>query len=321
MKALSLKSGLKEVKSVYVFSGQDRFLFFYALNRLKLILTPTFPDINYLTLDFNLLTPQSLYETIEALPFADAYRLILIENVKANNNGNANIFKILESHAQKTDFNTVIALSSDAELSIKGAEVIDCSHLNEAELKIFIQNKINKNGGKISNEAISALIDYTLNDLTRIDIELDKLLSYKPKEEIVLSDIGSLVTKDKEYQVFELANIIAKGDKNKCIEMITSLSASEKSVFWIISPLYNTYRRALFVSIHKNMTDSELAKLLQIKEFAVKMLRVQVNTFSPRTLKYYMDKLYFLECDIKNGRIKEDVGLIEVVINILLKRN
>ena len=46
--------------------------------------------------------------------------------------------------------------------------------------------------------------------------------------------------------------------------------------FIILSPLFNNYRRALFVSINKDKTSAELATMLGVKEFAIRMLKNQV---------------------------------------------
>ncbi|MBO4570016.1 MAG: hypothetical protein J5689_02250 [Clostridia bacterium] len=60
--------------------------------------------------------------------------------------------------------------------------------------------------------------------------------------------------------------------------------------------------------------------MLQIKPFAVKMLRKQVAVFSVKKLKNIVDNLYALDSKIKQGKIKEDIGLITEVFNIIEMR-
>ncbi len=85
----------------------------------------------------------------------------------------------------------------------------------------------------------------------------------------------------------------------------------------LIAPLYLAYRRALFVSINKDKTPSELASLLGVKEYAIKMLKNQVVAFSPKKLKAIVDMLALYDKKIKTGEMKEAVAIKTIASNIL----
>ncbi|MBQ7467057.1 MAG: hypothetical protein IJS74_03175 [Clostridia bacterium] len=117
--------------------------------------------------------------------------------------------------------------------------------------------------------------------------------------------------------MFELAEFIAKGDRQKALDLVYTLSVSGKGGFSLLGPLYNNYRRALYVAINKDKTDSEIASLLGVKEYAVKMVKNQARVFSPKKLKDIVDMLYNFDRDIKQGRIKEEIAIKTAVLNIL----
>ena len=50
---------------------------------------------------------------------------------------------------------------------------------------------------------------------------------------------------DKEFQVFQLAEFIAKGDAKNAIDLVDSFMVKAGQGFTVLMPLYNTYRRAL----------------------------------------------------------------------------
>lgn len=327
MKEKELKSNLKNVKSIYVISGADRFLCFRALSTLKNALCPNFPDLNIVNVSGDGLDAKSLLNDLQVCPFGDNYRLIVLNDFKQKKTAGKAVVEFIESlssYAVQTDFTTVLAVfnAGDAQgVSIKGAEVVDCAHLSEPELAEFIEQSLKGTGVLIIGSAKMKLISFCNGDLTRIVSELEKLKTFVMSGEITDDVVESLVYKDTDFQVFEITQAISKGDKNLAIEILTELMTREKSVFPLLAPIYNNYKRALFVSINRDLTDSELAKLLQVKEFAVKMLRGQTKVFSARDLKKIVDALAELDKNIKQGKIKEDVGLISNVLNILMIRN
>ena len=87
--------------------------------------------------------------------------------------------------------------------------------------------------------------------------------------------------------------------------------------FTILSPLYNNYRRALFVAINKDKSATELANMLSVKEFAIKMLKNQITVFSAKQLKIIVDMISNYDRKIKVGEMKENIAIKTIVFNIL----
>ena len=202
--------------------------------------------------------------------------------------------------------------------SFKGLTTICCDKIEENWIAGYIKNQLSANGIMSSNEAISTLIMYCASDMTRVTGELEKLICYVDDTKTLTADIvKKCVTEDKEFQVYELADMIARGRKKDAIELVDSFSMKSGGGIQVFSPLCNNYRRALFVAINKDKTTSELASLLQIKEFAVKMLAKQCEVFSTRKLKEIVDMLRVYDQKIKVGEMKENVAIKTAVFNIL----
>ena len=154
--------------------------------------------------------------------------------------------------------------------------------------------------------------------MARITNELEKLAAFVADTKLLTVDVvQDFVTQDKDYQVYELAEFIAKGNSEKALELVESFSLKPGSAFTILSPLFNNYRRALFVSINKDKTPAELANLLGVKEFAIKMLKNQINCFNPKQLKQIVDMIADYDRKIKVGEMKENTAIKTIVFNIL----
>ena len=180
--------------------------------------------------------------------------------------------------------------------------------------------KLKKQGVQIALNALEKLIMYCNNDMSRISNEVEKLISYASGREIVEQDVELLVFQDKEYQVFELAEYISKGESEKALDLVYTLTSGGKASFSILGALYNNYRRALYVAVNKDKTDDEIAEMLSVKPYAIKMVKNQAQRFTPKKLKSIVDMLYDADRNIKMGKIKEDVAIKTITLNILKMR-
>ncbi len=323
MKFIDLKKDLqKEIKPAYLISGNDRFLCFNALEQIKQALNITLPDLNHAIFDGAVATHQEIVESASVFPFVDSFRLVQVNNFSSKNKSKED--KLLNYLKNPMKESVVVFFSPDQNEALKPylslLSVVDCDKLATETLMMTLKSKFEKAGAKITKEALEKLILFCNNEMTRISGETEKLISFADGEEITVETVQKLVVEDKEYQVFELSEFIAKNDKFKALDLAETLSKDKKGGFSILTPLYNNYRRALFVAVNKDKTDAEIAKLLGVKEYAIKMVKSQVRVFSPRNLKKIVDMIYEADRNIKMGKIKEDIATYSVILNILKLR-
>ncbi|MBQ7578986.1 MAG: DNA polymerase III subunit delta [Clostridia bacterium] len=304
--------------AVFEIFGEDRHLCLLALEKIKNTFAGNLPDINVLHKSFAGVQMKDLLDELKVCPLGDLFRVVVLEDLKTKK-GSKQDMQAIENYAESQEYSSILVLFNAGETSLKinGAFEVDCAKLDKNDLTSMIIKRVENAGGKISNLSASKLCDYCSCDLARINGELDKLISFCGKNEIKDGDIEEMVAKTIDYQIFELTDKIARGDKNGATEVLFSLIKTEKSLYTILGILYNTYRRALFVSINKDKTDGELASAFGVKEYAVKMLRVQARAFTPRKLKIIVDNLASLDAKIKQGKIKDEIGLEIVFFEIL----
>lgn len=320
MKFIDLKKDLqKEIKPAYLISGNDRFLCFNALEQIKQALNITLPDLNHAIFDGAVATHQEIVESASVFPFVDSFRLVQVNNFSSKSKAKED--KLLNYLKNPMKESVVVFFSPDQNDALKPYLSllcsVDCDKLSTETLIVTLKSKFEKAGAKITKEALEKLILFCNNEMTRISGEAEKLISFADGNEITVEIVQKLVVEDKEYQVFELSEFIAKNDKFKALDLAETLSKDKKGGFSILTPLYNNYRRALFVAVNKDKTDAEIAKLLGVKEYAIKMVKSQVKVFSPRNLKKIVDMIYEADRNIKMGKIKEDVATYTVILNIL----
>lgn len=320
MKYIELKSSLKEgLRSVYVISGDDRYLCFDALKKITDKADIMIKDMNSITLSGEGVSAKEIVDSANVYPFGDAYRLVVVKNFAGTTKDE---LEVLKEYFASPLSSTILVLfcpeKPENYRAMSDITLVDCSKIDPKMIAAFIKNRLAKEEINSSDEAIEKLIMFCNSDMARINSELEKLVAYTAETKSLTPElVTEFVIEDKEYQVFELAGFIAKGDSKSAINLVDSFMIKAGGGLQVLGPLYSNYRRALYVSINKDKTTAELAAALGVKEFAIKMLKPQVSIFSAKKLKQITDMVSKYERKIKLGQIKENVAIKTIVFSIL----
>lgn len=321
MKFVELKKSLNNLQNVYLISGEDRFLCHNALQQIISACNLSMPEMNYVAMDNP--SADDVVASANIYPFADRYRVVVVREFLGKPSADAQQ-KIIEKYLASPMPSTIlIFLSLTDDTFFKQLKnklcFVDCNKLDGAAINAYISSNFAKNNIQYDAQALSLLAAYCSYDMQRISAEVDKLASYSGGQiKITQEVVQNLVVQDREYQIYELADLICKNNAQKALDLVDVLG--RKNGFSVLTPLYNNYRRALYVAITP-ADEATLAAKLGIKEFAVKMLKNQIRVFSPKKLKIIVDLLGEHDANIKKGKIKEDVAVKTAVLDILKIRN
>ncbi len=321
MKYIELKAQLKnKIESAYLIHGEDRYLCYDALKKIEDSLNLTIKDMNSVTISGDSTNAKDIVTSANLYPFGDLKRLVVVKDFAPNKAKEE--YNTLSEYLKHPLDSTVIVFfnpeTSDFYKGMAGLTAIDCSKIDAKTISAYVKNFLAKNDIQATEDAIDKLIIFCGNDMARITNELEKLSAYVADTKVLKADIvENFVVQDKEYQIFELAEFIAKNDARRALDLVDSFTYKAGSAFTVLTPLFNNYRRALYVSINKDKTASELATLLGVKEFAIKMLKNQVQVFSPKKLKTIVDMIAEYDKKIKLGEMKENLAIKTITINIL----
>ena len=232
MKYIELKASLKsKIENAYLIFGDDRYLCYDALKKIEDALSITIKDMNSVTISGDKITAKEIVEAANMYPFGDEYRLVVVKDFAPAKNKEE--YKVIENYLKAPLSSTVVVFfNPDAAEFYKGMAnltVIDCSKIEPKVIAAFIKNNLAKNEIQASEEAIENLIMFCDSDMTRITNELEKLIAYVADTKTLTADIvKEFVVQDKEYQVFELAEFIAKGESKKAIDLVDEAASRLK---------------------------------------------------------------------------------------------
>lgn len=322
-----LKKSLQEnISNCYILScGKDKedlYLKSSCINNIKNATIKEFTDLNLQVFTTETLNAENVKKALQTLPFLSEKKLIIIkenETVK-----NKEVISFLSQYVLDPVSSSVLLIdecenSGFTELENKNNVcVVDCSRVEKNILENFVLRTCKNHGFQIENQAIDKLIDFCDGYMSKIDIELDKLISFKLNEKnITCEDINENVSKSDEYQIFELTNSLFSKNAEKALFIVDDIIKNKKNVASILGLIFNHLRRSFYVKISKDNI-SDVAKMLEIKEFAVKKLKEQTTNISAKKLKEMLVLCKETDFKIKSGNLDLVTGIYNLVFTILM---
>lgn len=306
MKFLQLKNSLNEPKLIYSITGDDEFLVSQAIRILKDCLVTCFDEFNYLKVDMDNTKPSDYANLLNTMAFGDSFRLVVftapnVEQVKAINKLTNNLDR-------------VVVVCVQPESKVDNAEIVDCNHLDRADLIKWVNNYLAKSSTKIEKGAFDYIIDLSGGDLAYLNTELPKLVAFAGDKTITHSDVDLTFTKNKNYFVYHLSNAIDTRDKKAQFDILNTLTLSQ-SIGEIYTFLGPYFRRMFYCAVSKD-SDENLASILKVKPYAISKARQLVAKNKPN---YYIDlynKYINLDYNIKSGDITPQNAMYELLLGI-----
>lgn len=317
MKFIELKKKLaNDIERLYLLEGEDRFVVNSALALIENKVALTMPSVNRIVIEGDGGSLDDILFQIDSFPFGDLKKLVIIRDFATKENTKKLELKL----ANLPDYVVIVVVSYAQNVFTKAiknyATIVDCGKLDDSTIKSWIGGNLRKSGVGIEELAVNNLILYTNSNMARIETELNKLISMG--EPVINAElVEKYVTKDKEYQIYELADFLSKKDGKSVYDLVETMLLTEKNPVGMIQYLYSAFRKLLLISL-SNETDEALSKVFKCKPYAVKMSRLQAKKFTPKTLKRINEELSQLEYDIKSGRANQDNAVHITVAKILM---
>ena len=239
------------------------------------------PDFNLQVFAGDDIDISACVQACNMLPMMDERRVVYVNASIKCNVTNVNALKGYLQNPNPTTIFIVNAGENTKEFEPYKSqfEIVDCNKITENVVNTFVVSELNKYGKTISTSALKLLFGYTNGDMSRIDNEIVKLVSYVGDNiNVTENDVKEIVTKSVDFQIYELTEALAKKNSIKVYEILDVLKAKKDSYRTLISLIYNHFRRLFHVSITKS-NRSELSSLLGVKEFAVSKLSEQAKLF------------------------------------------
>ena len=201
-----------------------------------------------------------------------------------------------------------------------GAAVDDCPKIGSAGERVaFVRNEVRHAGGKITPDAVTALLDAVGNDLRQLSAAASQLVS----------DFGGVIDADAvarfhrgqaEVTGFTVAERVLIGDSAGSIEMLRWALDRGVAHVLIADALADGVRTAARVASLNTTNIGELARQLKLPPWKVKKAQSQARGWTIDALQQAIGVAAELNADVKGAAASADYALERAVRRLVAIR-
>ena len=173
----------------------------------------------------------------------------------------------------------------------------------------WAEKEIQKKGLLIDSLALTRLVNSTSGNLWRLSNEVNKLINYKKKGKISLSEVELLVDFPAEAEIFQTIDALASGQKQKALSLIQKHLEKGDSPFYLLSMISYQLRNIL------------LAKTGALKKTGVHPYTLKKSAFlaaklSLEQIKKAYQSIFEADFKIKTGKVfpEEEIKVLAAKI-------
>ena len=306
--------------NLFLLIGEDKkvidFSVFNILNKID------YDDNNKIIYDMKLNCFMDVIEEASMVSLFSKIKVIIVNNFVLDNLTEDEL-DYLEKFVNSKNSDVYIILISDKidarkksyKLFKDNFSIIEADKSNDSDLSKYIVDRIKDNGYKIDNYNVEYLLSKIGTDINNINNELDKLFIYKSDDKnINREDIDLLVFNNIDNVIYEFTNAILDNDMDKVKLMYDKFMLDNVGVDYLISTIASSLRVSLIIKLlnNKNMTNSEIAKVIGKKEFFVKKSLDRLYRYTVNDLENFIVNLAIIDRNLKNG--KDNVGRFDLFL-------
>lgn len=320
MKFVLFKKSLEEgAAPIYLFDGEEE----YFKERGEEMLKEKFlqePALNYTVLHGEALKGSqltALTAAAQCVPFLSEKRIVKVTDLyPSEKDFNA----YLKSYFEHPQPDSILLIVNSAAPKGKAADLrkapnvtwVDCSRADDETVLRWIYTQFKRVGIAADTECCERVMRYCLGDMSRIAGETEKLIAYAQGEgKLSAQDVDLVVYRDAEYKAYEMSNALGLRNYGKFISVQSELLAKGMDEIAVLNSLASYYRNLYEICLLKK-SDAETAKVLGMKEYAVKMSRRQADVIGATRVKECYFCIFDAINSVKSGERTAAAALLSV---------
>ena len=321
----------------YIFYGQDDFSLNQAVDRIKADLgEPQMLAVNTIRLDGQKLTLSGLKENCDVAPFLSSYRLVIVDDLLKRFDPQPGKRRFSKRAATKSTNELgeweglapyIKQMASTAVLILVDGKISDYNPLLRkllplAKVKTFpllrgkgltawIRQRVTKDGGDITPEAVNLLAELIGGNLWAMNNEILKLLLYTQGRPINEDDVRQLVGYAQEANIFVLVDAIVESQTEIAQRMLHRLYQEGIAATYILAMITRQFRliaqaRELGSGLSRQQIQDKLGLT---SNYALDKTLSQAKLYDFEHIKRAYDKLLGADLAIKTGKYNDQLAL------------
>lgn len=183
----------------------------------------------------------------------------------------------------------------------------------------YIKDIIEKNGKSINSSDISYFINEVGQDISKLNSELEKLLSYTGSDEVITKEhIDAIVTRSLENNIFKMVESITKKDADTAVKILNTLLFQKEEYVKILGMITRQLRLCLqiLVMTQDKVSEREIKAKLNLGDYAYGSISKLLRYCKVHELKRGLELCLKADYNIKSGKLPSEAALELLVVNL-----
>ena len=271
------------------------------------------PELNFASFEGESLKgaqTEKLINALSAFPFMSEKRVIKVTEYYPSESDFERYLKPLFADFPPTAVLIIVNTQGKkvgADLKKKsGITYVDCNRADEEQVARWIYVTLKRGGLQVDSSLCVTIARWCLCNMSRVSLEAEKILIYKGGSGVLTEEEAEeLVYKDADYRVYEMTNAIASKNYVQFIQAAQELTSKGMDEISVLNSLFSYLRNIVTAATFRG-SDSELSKILGIKEYGVKRGREQARAMGVEHAKKLAGNIYAAIADVKCGLLTPD---------------
>lgn len=306
----------QKVAPVYLLTGEDLFRKQEVIKQIRNILQPD--DFNFYSSSADKADIGEVLALANTSPvFCNARLVVLTDIEKLRKDPKAALLKYVSDPLSTT---TLILTHNDAKkmktekalAESCGAAgcVVDYGELKQAELNIWVKNRLSARGLTGDFDAVDLLCQTVGSELAALENEIEKLYLYTAQREnkkISKEDVLACIGFSKEENPFELSNAILACNKNKAIKLVDKLlDDGEEPVAILAKMTYPIEKMARIKRMSEGgMAAGDIVRAAGLFPWESRLITAARNFPGQKQFLAAMNKMIDADAGFKSGAISD----------------
>lgn len=333
----ALKQG--DVKSLYLFTGDEQLMIRQALELLKKeLIDPEYADFNLVWLDGEESSPDKLFSALETMPFFQDRKLVVVKDApyfkssqdKLSDAQRERLEGLLNNPAEDTVL-VFLAPQTDKRKRVSKALIakgqwVSFDKLERPDYEKWLQKQAESAGIPLPSTELKYLIEVSgyldknsEKNLLDISSSLERLFGFAGKSSgITRAHIDAIFEKPLEYNIFMMVDHIAEGNVSQALAMLRELQEDGEAEIKILFMIARHYRILLRIKLNADarVPEKEMASKAGVPPFLVKKYITQANRIGFQGIKKALEQILESDRAMKTGRMDPEIGLEMLMVRL-----
>jgi len=317
---------------ILLISGEENFLSSKKLFQIKeKFSSKDIENSNLDEFDEKSFSMQDFIKSISSPPFLSDKRLIILKNILNTKLKKEDEKIFIEQVKKIPDFILLVIYEENkvqgkifAEIEKISEKNWNYSKLSIPQLEKWADEEFKKNNSEIDKKALSRLVSFVGNDLWQLNQEINKLSTYKNKnnDSIQDEDIDRLVSTNINTNIFQLVDGIGEKNIEKTLTFLNNLITKGEEIIYLLRMMVYQLRNLIIIKelVSRNLNKTEIAKITKKHPFVIEKTIKQSRNFSADELEKMYSEIFETELKIKNGKLEPKIASNILATKLCIKK-